>query len=116
MPSRSAENSATLPQKEVFRLAEMRAVHSAFLYLHNQELEFRRWQREIAEIPAPPFGEAARSQWLAERFTALGLEQVRVDELGNVFWLSATSVSSPGPGDERAPGYGFPHGHAFGNA
>ncbi len=85
MPSRSAENSATLPQKEVFRLAEMRAVHSAFLYLHNQELEFRRWQREIAEIPAPPFGEAARSQWLAERFTALGLEQVRVDELGNVF-------------------------------
>jgi acetylornithine deacetylase/succinyl-diaminopimelate desuccinylase-like protein len=84
MPSRSAENSATLPQKEVLRLAEMRAVHSAFLYLHNQELEFRRWQRELTEIPAPPFGEAARSQWLAERFTALGLQQVRVDELGNV--------------------------------
>ncbi len=63
----------------------MRAVHSAFLYLHNQELEFRRWQREVTEIPAPPFGEAARSQWLAERFSALGLEQVSVDELGNVF-------------------------------
>jgi tripeptide aminopeptidase len=85
MSSRSAENSATLPQKEVARLAEMRAVHSAFLYLHNQELEFRRWQREVTEIPAPPFGEAARSQWLAERFTALGLAQVSVDELGNVF-------------------------------
>jgi len=85
MPIRSsAETSATLPQREIARLAEMRAVHSAFLYLHNQEMEFRRWQRELTEIPAPPFGEAARSKWLAERFNALGLEQVQVDELGNV--------------------------------
>src|SRR6266849_4817338 len=85
MPIRSsAETSATLPQREIARLVEMRAVHSAFLYLHNQEMEFRRWQRELTEIPAPPFGEAARSKWLAERFNALGLEQVQVDELGNV--------------------------------
>lgn len=62
-------------------------MHSAFLYLHNQEMEFRRWQRELAEIPAPPFGEAARSHWLQEKFTALGLEHVHADELGNVFGL-----------------------------
>jgi tripeptide aminopeptidase len=84
MPSRPAETSAH-PQKEIARLAEMRAVHAAFLYLHNQEIEFRGWQRELTEIPAPPFGEAARSQWLAERFKAIGLEQVQIDELGNVF-------------------------------
>jgi tripeptide aminopeptidase len=73
------------PQQEVARIAEMRAVHAAFLYLHNQEMEFRRWQRELAEIPAPPFGEAARSEWLRQRFLSLGLEDVHCDELGNVF-------------------------------
>src|SRR6185437_14479043 len=56
----------------------------AFSYLHNQEMEFRRWQRELTEIPAPPFGEAERSQWLLQRFTALGLENVQRDDLGNV--------------------------------
>ena len=65
----------------------MRAVHSGLLYLHNQEMEFRRWQRELTEIAAPPFGEAARSAWLVQRFTALGLEDVHSDELGNVFGL-----------------------------
>jgi tripeptide aminopeptidase len=65
----------------------MRAVHSALLYLHNQEIEFRRWQRELTEIPAPPFGEAARAEWLRERFTALGLEDAQSDELGNTFGL-----------------------------
>jgi tripeptide aminopeptidase len=96
MPSRfSAETTASLPPKEIARLAEMRAVHSAFLYLHNQEMEFRRWQRELTEIPAPPFGEAARSNWLRERFTALGLEQVHQDELGNVFGYLQPPSSAP---------------------
>src|SRR5215472_12082882 len=81
--------------REIARIAEMRSVHSAFIYLHNQEAEFRRWQRELTEIPAPPFGEAARSEWLRGRFTALGLEDVRIDELGNVLGLLVSA--SPGP-------------------
>src|SRR5947209_16924728 len=87
MPSRSpaSESVPATPQQEVAGIAELRAVHNAFLYLHNQELEFRRWQMELAEVPAPPFGEEARSQWLRQRFTALGLHHVHVDELGNVF-------------------------------
>jgi tripeptide aminopeptidase len=86
MPIRpSVTDSASHPQQEIARLAEMRAVHSAFLYLHNQEMEFRRWQRQVTEIPSPPFGEEARSHWLSERFTALGLNNVHTDELGNVF-------------------------------
>ena len=71
-------------QREIARIAEMRSVHTAFSYLHNQEMEFRRWQRELTEIPAPPFGESARSEWLLQRFTALGLENVQRDDLGNV--------------------------------
>jgi acetylornithine deacetylase/succinyl-diaminopimelate desuccinylase-like protein len=78
------DSSRTSAQREIARIAEIRSVHAAFSYLHNQELEFRRWQRELTEIPAPPFGEAARSEWLLQRFTALGLENVQRDDLGNV--------------------------------
>ena len=80
-------------QKEIARIAEMRSVHAAFSYLHNQEMEFRRWQRELTEIPAPPFGEAARSQWLLQRFTALGLENVQRDDLGNVLGFLHTAAA-----------------------
>jgi tripeptide aminopeptidase len=86
MPNRStSENAVLSPQQEVARLAEMRAVHGAFLYLHNQEMEFRRWQLELAAVPAPPFGESARSAWLEQRFQNLGLHGVYTDDLGNVF-------------------------------
>jgi tripeptide aminopeptidase len=89
MPIRppASDTFSAFPRQEIPRLAEMRAVHSAFLYLHNQEMEFRRWQRELTEIPAPPFGESARTQWLLQRFTSLGLEEIHADELGNVFGL-----------------------------
>jgi acetylornithine deacetylase/succinyl-diaminopimelate desuccinylase-like protein len=98
MPSRSPSIGARVPgsaQKEVSAIAELRSVHSAFLYLHNQEMEFRRWQREVAEIPAPPFGEAARSEWLRCRFASLGLEEVQRDEVGNVFALLHPDLSQP---------------------
>src|SRR5689334_11080906 len=88
MPGRSSPSEIpSSPQQEVARLAGLRAVHSAFLYLHNQEMEFRRWQLELARVPAPPFGEADRSQWLQQRFLALGLHQVQIDALGNVSGL-----------------------------
>lgn len=73
----------------------MRGVHSAFLLLHNQEMEIQRWQREVAEIPAPPFGEAARAEWMRRRFVSLGLEDVQVDDLGNVFGSLHTMSSEP---------------------
>src|SRR5215467_2566349 len=98
MPSRSPSIGARVPgsaQKEVSAIAEMRSVHSAFLYLHNQEMEFRRWQRELAEVPAPPFGEAARSDWLRRRFASLELDNVHADELGNVFGLLETDATRP---------------------
>ena len=98
MPSRSPSIGARVPgsaQKEVSAIAEIRSVHSAFLYLHNQEMEFQRWQREVAEIPAPPFGEAARCEWLRCRFASLGLEEVQRDELGNVFGLLHPDLSQP---------------------
>jgi acetylornithine deacetylase/succinyl-diaminopimelate desuccinylase-like protein len=40
---------------------------------------------EATKVAAPPFGEAARGVWLADRFRELGLVDVQVDEVGNVF-------------------------------
>src|SRR4029077_14962494 len=73
----------TVPQ-EITQLAGMRAVHAAFAWFQLREQELRRIQLEIARIPAPPFGEAARGQWLREKFEAIGLEAIEVDEVGNV--------------------------------
>ena len=47
--------------------------------------------RSRKRIPAPPFGETARADWLAERFRTLGLLKVHKDGIGNVFG------SKPGP-------------------
>ena len=42
------------------------------------------WQAELVGIPAPPFGEQARSEWLSGRFAEAGLSDVRTDAVGNV--------------------------------
>lgn len=82
----------------ISQLAGQRAVHRAFQWLHLQEPKLREWHRQIASIPAPPFGEGARAQWLAERFTALGLDNVHIDDCGNVLGY----IRGAGHGDSHA--------------
>ena len=82
--SRTAPEPTSAIAQEVARLAATPEVHSAIEWFRDQETEFARWQLELARIPAPPFGEAARSDWLAERFRALGLLKVHKDAVGNV--------------------------------
>ena len=75
-------------QQEVARLAGMPEVRAAFSRFRYDEPQFAQWQMEVSRVPAPPFGESARSQWLAERFQELGLESVQADDVGNVFAVS----------------------------
>src|SRR6266536_5342534 len=72
-------------QQEVARVAASPEVRSAFNWFRTQEPQLAHWQMEMARIPAPPFGESARGAWLAERFREVGLDDVRVDDVGNVF-------------------------------
>jgi acetylornithine deacetylase/succinyl-diaminopimelate desuccinylase-like protein len=84
----------------VTALAELRPVHAAFAWLHGNPKTIMDWQAELAAIPAPPFGEQARSLWMAARFAEAGLSSLQTDAVGNVFgWLPATSLSpeSTGP-------------------
>jgi tripeptide aminopeptidase len=86
-PTPRAEVSPLSPtlQQEIARLAALPATRAAFAWLRAEESQFAAWQLEMARIPAPPFGEAARAQWLQERFRALALDEVHIDEVGNVF-------------------------------
>src|SRR5436305_11618907 len=81
------ELSEALPsvQQEVARLAASPELRSAYNWLRAQEPQLAHWQLEMARIPAPPFGEAARGAWLAERFREIGLDDVHSDDVGNVF-------------------------------
>jgi tripeptide aminopeptidase len=67
----------------IARLAADRRVHQAFQWLHLQEQRILQWQAEMVAVPAPPFGEGARAEWLCERFRGLGLENPHIDEVGN---------------------------------
>src|SRR5437868_9686909 len=86
-PVPRAEVSEVLPalQQEIARLAGLPEIRHAFAWLRAQEAQFAHWQLEMARIAAPPFGEAARADWLRERFNELELEDVRIDDVGNVF-------------------------------
>jgi len=50
----------------------------------------------IQQIPAPPFGEAQRAEFVRQRFAVESLENVSLDELGNVFaCLPGSGKSKP---------------------
>jgi acetylornithine deacetylase/succinyl-diaminopimelate desuccinylase-like protein len=69
----------------VTALAALRPVHAAFAWLHGNPKTIMDWQTELVRIPGPPFGEAARSEWLAARFAEIGLTGIETDAVGNVF-------------------------------
>ena len=84
----------------VTALAARRPIHAAFAWLHGNPKTIMDWQVELCAIPAPPFGEEARSEWLAARFAEAGLESIQTDSVGNVMgFLPAMNLSpeSTGP-------------------
>ena len=68
----------------VTAIAAQRAVHAAFAWVHNNPKTLIDRQAELVAIPAPPFGEEARSKWLVARFTEIGLANIRMDAVCNV--------------------------------
>jgi tripeptide aminopeptidase len=86
-PQLGPQHAQQQAQLEVARLAASPEVRSAFNWFRLQEPQLAQWQMEMARIPAPPFGETARGEWLAERFREVGLDDVRIDDVGNVFGI-----------------------------
>jgi tripeptide aminopeptidase len=59
-------------------------VRRALDYLKATEAETINEQIKACEIPAPTFQEEKRATWFKQRFTELGLKNVRIDRIGNV--------------------------------
>ena len=66
------------------QLASLPRVHAAFQWFHLHQPKTMQWQQELVAIAAPPFGEARRAEWLADRFRELALQEVEIDAEGNV--------------------------------
>jgi acetylornithine deacetylase/succinyl-diaminopimelate desuccinylase-like protein len=74
-------------REEVAHVAASPEVRAAFDRFRSDESQFALWQMEATRIAAPPFGEAERGAWLAARFREIGLHDVHVDKVGNVFGI-----------------------------
>lgn len=88
--SRSAELT---PQQQVIQVASAQNVHRAFEWFRVQENKLRELQMEVAAIPAPPFGEQKRAEWLCKRFSELELQDVQIDAVGNVTGVRSGSFT-----------------------
>src|SRR5205807_5794880 len=86
-PIPQSEVSDAFPEvkQDIARLAASPEIRSGYNWFRGQEPQLAHWQLEMARIAAPPFGEAARGAWLAERFQELGLDDVHTDDVGNIF-------------------------------
>jgi tripeptide aminopeptidase len=80
-------------------LASRRQVHAAFAWMHGNPKTIMDWQKELVAIPAPPFGEEARADWISARFTEIGLHHVETDAQGNVLgWVPAAELPAESTG------------------
>ena len=80
---------------ELARLLEDPAVRAALEAARVAEPATLDEQVRLCEIPAPPFGEAARGAAYAEAMRVAGLDDVRIDAAGNV--LGERPGRSAGP-------------------
>jgi len=85
------DDAASLAQ----RLLAEPAVRAALEAARRDEPRTLDEQAAICEVPAPPFGEQARAAFLKRRFEALGLDNVRIDAVGNL--LGERRGSRPAP-------------------
>lgn len=66
------------------RLLQDAAVRAALEAARADEARTLAEQVEICEVEAPPFKEAKRAELYARKFRELGLQNVRIDRVGNV--------------------------------
>lgn len=66
------------------RVLDHPAVARARELIFELDEETLATQVELTEIPAPPFGEEARAARMVEHLRSAGLEEVRLDAVGNV--------------------------------
>jgi tripeptide aminopeptidase len=94
MPSSPAQTGANIEpelsrgaRQDVTKVASVPEVHTAMAWFRSHARELTEEQLEITTIPAPPFAERKRADWLRQRFVDVGLVDVHIDDIGNVIGL-----------------------------
>jgi acetylornithine deacetylase/succinyl-diaminopimelate desuccinylase-like protein len=70
-------------------------VQRAFHYFESHATEITEEHIAICSIPAPPFGERERAEYLCARFRERGLSDAHLDEEGNCIALRHGQVDEP---------------------
>tara|TARA_R110000765_G_scaffold191027_1_gene296148 strand:- start:514 stop:1818 length:1305 start_codon:yes stop_codon:yes gene_type:complete len=73
--------------KELTKLLKDKSIKSAFEYIDAIEEETNKNLIELTEIAAPPFLEGERAKALEKMFVDAGVDNVSIDEVGNVVAL-----------------------------
>src|SRR5437763_8359318 len=81
--TRALSDTPTRPQ-DVARIAELRQVHDAFKWFQSHEADLRKLQLQVTKIPAPPFGESRRAEWVRDRFKEFGLYDIEIHKAAHV--------------------------------
>jgi tripeptide aminopeptidase len=83
-PQSAARNQKSQKSPSVASLLRAPELQRAFLFINKSSDDLDQELIRICEIPAPPFKEAARADYVKRRFQELGLVRARADQQGNV--------------------------------
>ncbi|OWZ84334.1 M20/M25/M40 family metallo-hydrolase [Natranaerobius trueperi] len=76
-------------------LLENKRVQKGLEFIKHDEENTLQQQIEICEVPAPTFNEEKRSQFYYELFLELGMDEVKIDKIGNVIGVIKGTEGSP---------------------
>ena len=85
----------TTPAPKIRQLATAPEVEQALRFFETNAVAITDEHIRICSIPANPFAEQERAEYLAGRFRELGLNEVLIDEEGNCIGLYKGRSSSP---------------------
>jgi tripeptide aminopeptidase len=85
----------TAPLQTLRQLATLPEVEQALRFFTANAAAITEEQIRICSVPATPFAEQERAEYLADRFRELGLSDVSIDEEGNCLGLFVGRSSSP---------------------
>ncbi|MEO7971844.1 MAG: M20/M25/M40 family metallo-hydrolase [bacterium] len=87
--------SPSVVDQKIESLLDTPAVQQAFSYFDSHAEAITEEQIQINSIPAPPFGESARAEYLRQKFAAARLSNAHLDDEGNCVALRQGASDTP---------------------
>ena len=88
-------STSKLPHSALVSLLGNEQVKRAFAFIHTSATHFTDEHIRLCEIPAPPFKEQRRGEYLAARLAKLGLSDIHTDGIGNVIGFYQGETEAP---------------------